>query len=558
MTNEDPVRAEGNPILPGPSPGSGNGPGEATVHSGEVANGAPTEASGAERGKVDGDRSGDLQADGGPNVPVRGKAPRAKHKRTEGRPFSTALKRAKRKNYTAKYVTADEKIRIKYEPSGPQRKFSDLIGGGKKLTLFIGGRQGGKTYAGAREVLKQIYKYGRKPSIGWIVSPTYPMSLVVERAFEDAAGWFETGGLILKKIAGQRAYILHPPKGSQEPFRVEIKTAETPDRLRGAGLGFIWLDEAAMMSEETYKILLGCILATKGIIFMTSTPRGRNWFYKLYCDSETNPMVGAVRSKSRDNKYLGEDEYQLMRAHLSDDFAKQELEAEFVSFDGLVYRGFNWTKHVIPPVTQLPPDSELIAGIDNGYGDPFAHLWLLKRDNKYYVINEYYEKGRPLDSVARSIKSYVWDKYVIRRWHDPSGAQERADLLDRHGIGTYPARNDIVAGINEVEKLFEQNRIYIAQNCVNTLNELTQYHYVQRADKNSGEEPVDSFNHAMDALRYAIFSESRYGVAHPVVRIGDDGRMHVEDGSDPYTSDKLENWINFPTHPVAEIPDLGY
>lgn len=547
-TNEDIVRTESNPILPGPSPSSGHGPGEATLHSSEVPNGPTDEASGAKRGEVDGDRSGYKQAGRWQDEPLRSGKP----------PFARHQKLARKKHYKAKYETSVNTIKVAYKPNVPQKKFADLIEGGKKITLFIGGRQGGKTHAGAREALKQIYKYGRKPSIGWIVSPTYPMSLVIERAFEEAAGFFEQGGLILKKLAGQRAYLLHPPKGSTEPFRVEIKTAENPDRLRGAGLGFIWMDEAAMMSEDVYQILLGCILATKGIIFMTSTPRGRNWFYKLYVECETNSMIGAVRSKSVDNVHLGKDELALMRGRLSEDFARQELDAEFVSFDGLVYKGFNWTKHVIPPLMQFPKDAEMIAGIDNGYGDPFAHLWIVKHDEKYYVVDEYYEKGRPLDSVANSIKSSPWDKYVIRRWHDPSGAQERADLLDRHGIGTYPARNDIVGGINEVEKLFEQNRIYITQNCIHTLAEITQYHFKQRDQLNSGEEPVDAFNHAMDALRYAIFSESRYGVAHPIVRVDDYGKLQVDDGGASYNSAKLEHWINFPVNPLAEMPDPGY
>lgn len=555
---ENSIRTEGNPVVPGLSPDSGDGQRD-TVHRGQEPNETPATPSGVESGKVDGNLGRSVQRWRRKVQSVRGKKSASGGKsQSERNGFDLKLKRSLKRGYRARHGDSQDVIRVNYKPFGHQRKFAELIESGKKLTLFVGGRQGGKTFAGAREALKQIYKYGRKPSLGWIISPTYPMSLVVERAFEDAAGWFETGGLILKKFAGQRAYLLHPPKGSQEPFRVEIKTAENPDRLRGAGLGFIWMDEAAMMSEEVYKILLGCILATKGIIFMTSTPKGRNWFYRLFCDAETNPVIGVVKSRSEENTELGKQELAMMRAHLSEDFARQELEAEFVSFDGLVYRGFNWTKHVIPPVTQIPAGAELIAGIDNGYGDPFCHLWIMKKDHKYYVIDEYYEKGRPLDHVARSIKSNVWDKHIIRRWHDPSGAQERADLLDRHGIGTYPAHNDIVAGINEVEKLFEQNRIYVAQNCVNTLNELTQYHYVQREGKNSGEEPEDAFNHAMDALRYAIFSESRYGVAHPVVHIADNGQLSVDDGSDPWTSDKLENWINFPVNPVGEIPDSGY
>ncbi len=465
-------------------------------------------------------------------------------------------KRALKASYKAKYQTSDEIVSVKYRPNGPQRKFAELIASGKKIILYNGGRQGGKTYSGAREALKQIYKYGRKPSLGWIISPTYPMSLVVERTFEEAAGFVENGGLILKKMAGQRAYLLHPPAGSTEPFRVEIKTAENPDRLRGAGLGFIWMDEAAMMSEETYKILLGTILATKGIIFMTSTPRGHNWFYHLFCSAETNPMVGVVRGKSTDNDLLGAEELALMKGQLSEDFARQELDAEFVSFDGLVYKGFHYKKHVIPTLMQLPPGSEVICGIDNGYGDPFACLWVAKHDGKFYVIDEYYEKGRTLDSVARTIRSKVWDRHTIRRWADPSGAQERAEL-DKFGISTYPARNDVFSGINCVERLFEQGRILVAQNCINTISELGQYHFKVSADRNGGEEPVDAFNHAMDALRYAIFSESEFAIAHPTITVRQDGTLEIDHGQGSYLSANIEDWINAPSHPMGQFIDEG-
>ena len=465
-------------------------------------------------------------------------------------------KKRLRAGYSARYETSKEILTLKYKPSAPQKAFGDLIASGKKVILFNGGRQGGKTFAGAKESLKQIYKYLRKPQLGWIISPTYPMSLVVERAFEDAAGFVENGGLILKKMKGRRAYLMHPPAGSREPFLIEIKTAENPDRLRGAAPGFIWMDEAAMYSEEVYKILLGTILVSKGIIFMTTTPRGHNWFYRLFCESEKNPMIGAVRGKSVDNEHLGSEELALMKGQLSEDFAKQELEAEFVSFDGLVYRGFNFSKHVIPTLMQLPPGAEVINGIDNGYGDPFVCLWVAKHQGKFYVIDEYYEKGRTLDGVARTIKSRNWDRHVIRRWADPSGAQERAEL-DKFGISTYPARNDIFSGINCVERMFEQGRLYIGQNCVNTLAEIAQYHYSAKEGHNSGEKPVDAFNHAMDALRYAIFSESEFSMAHPVVLIRDDGTLSVDRGHGSYLDTSIEGLMSMPTFEEAGIIDEG-
>ena len=475
------------------------------------------------------------------------------------KPFNQKVKKARKKGYKARYHTASDVIKVKYTPNGPQKKFADMIPT-RKITLFVGGRQGGKTYSGARETLKHIYKYNRKPNLGWIISPTYPMSCVVEREFENAAGWYENGGLILKKLASQRAYLLHPPAGQDVPFRIEIKTAENPDRLRGAGLGFIWMDEAAMMSEEVYKILLGTILATKGVIFMTSTPRGHNWFYKLFMQAPENdgknPMIGAVKGKSTDNEYLGAEELLLMKGQLSADFARQELDADFVSFDGLVYRGFNYTKHVIPTLLQLPPGSEVVCGIDNGYGDPFCCLWVAKHDGKFYVIDEYYEKGRTLDAVSRTIRSKSWDRHAIRRWADPSGAQERAEL-DKFGISTYPARNDIFSGVNCVERLFETGRLYVAQNCINTIAELGQYHYKNDGQVNNNEKPVDAFNHAMDALRYAIFSESEFAMAHPFITIRDDGSMAIDRGQGSYMTADINEWAGYQSFPVAEFEDQG-
>ena len=483
--------------------------------------------------------------------PVRDPNVRSRGKKNSAMRAGRMATKAARKN-------VKDVFRVDYKPNPGQKKFGDLIQSGRKIILANGGRQGGKTYGGAKESLKQIYKYQRRPSLGWIVSPTYPMSCVVERAFEEAAGWYESGGLIIKKMTQQRAYLLVPPSGSDEPFRVEIKTAENPDRLRGAGLGFIWMDEAAMMSEEVYKILLGTILATKGIIFMTSTPRGHNWFYKLYNEAPENggknPMIGAVTWRSAENQCLGENELALMRGQLSSDFARQELEAEFVSFDGLVYRGFDYNRHVIPTFIQLPPGSEVICGIDNGYGDPFVCLWIAKYDGKFYILDEYYEAGRTLDSVARTIKSRIWDRHSIRRWADPSGAQERAEL-DKFGISTYPARNDVFSGINCVERMFEQGRLYIAKGCVNTIAEISQYHYRQSEDKNRGEEPVDKFNHAMDALRYAIFSESEFSMAHPIVTVRDDGSLHIDHGQGSYLTANIEDWINAPTHPIGNFTD---
>ena len=437
-------------------------------------------------------------------------------------------------------------LAIKYKPHPHQVRFADAIASGKRVVLFLGGRRGGKTYGGSFESLKQIYKYCRQPNLGWIVSPTYPMSLVTQKAFEEAAGFAEDGGLILRKYRGDRSYMLYPNKLSQDPYKVEVKSAEHPDRLRGAGLGWIWIDEAAMISEECWKILLGCVVDTQGIIFMTTTPRGRNWLYsRVYQESLTNPRYAVITASSFENKSLIPEELQELRSQYSADFAKQEIDAEFVSFDGLVYRPFDYSTHVINPITQLPDGAELISGIDFGWEDPFVHLWIMKYGGKFYVIDEYYATSRTMETHARSVKSNQWDKHVLRRWADPSAAQACADLMN-YGVGTYPARNDIEAGIDCVRRMFEQKKLLISKTCLNTLKELSEYHYKKREGANTKDIPVDFANHTMDALRYALYSESNYSRAHPYIEKNDDGTMTVYGDDANPLSNRLEDWVKLP------------
>lgn len=446
-------------------------------------------------------------------------------------------------------------ISVKYNPLPHQKQFGDMLASGKRVVLLLGGRRGGKTYAGAFESVKQIYAHCRQPNLGWIVSPTYPMSLVTERAFENAAGYADTGGLILRKFRGDRAYLLYPNKLSSEPYRVEVKSGENPDRLRGPGLGWIWIDEAAMITEECWKILLGCVLDTRGVIFLTTTPRGHNWLYeKVYKESLRNPAYGAVKAGSLANTTLDPEEVRALRSQYSTTFARQELDAEFVAFEGLVYRAFDYSRHAVDALTEFPDRAEMIGGVDFGWDDPFVHLWVLKHDNKFYVVDEYYAKSRTMESHARAVKGARWDKYVIRRWADPTAAQASGDLQN-YGIGTYPARNDLKAGIDCVARLFEQGRLYVAKTCLNTMKELSEYHYEAREGHNSGDKPVDFANHTMDALRYALYSETNFSQAHPWMVLREDGSLEVQDqGVDPL-SNRLSDWIRLPSspYPVHEI-----
>ncbi|MFZ5990038.1 MAG: phage terminase large subunit [Bacillota bacterium] len=391
-----------------------------------------------------------------------------------------------------------------YKLTPAQSEVWRLYESGKRKIAFIGGIRAGKTFLGAKIFTAEAYRNRNlKSSLGWIVAGTYPLSRVPEREFEftiDRAA-------IHRRLRNERAYEL------KNNFRIEIKTAENPDRLRGPGLAIAWVDEASLISERAWDILLGRVLDTDGILLLTTTPRGRNWLYhEFYIKSLTDPDYVVVQSKTEGNPYVSKEEIEKLRSRYKGDFSRQELDAEFVVFSGLVFRSFDPVKHVIPSPLKLTGKEVVFAGIDFGFNDPFVCLWIAKQDGRYIVFDEHYYANTTLNTHAVLINRRC--RRAERFWADPSGAQERAEL-QRYHVPTIPFQEkSILVGIQMINYLLTTNladgkpMLQVTDNCVHTIEEFGIYSYREpKDDHNPGEEPIDAFNHCMDALRGAIGSE---------------------------------------------------
>src|SRR5690606_14672560 len=64
---------------------------------------------------------------------------------------------------------------------------------------------------------------------------------------------------------------------------VAIRSTHYADNLRGAGLDYAVLDEAAFMSANVWpQVVRPMLLERRGGALFLSTPYGRNWFWELY------------------------------------------------------------------------------------------------------------------------------------------------------------------------------------------------------------------------------------------------------------------------------------
>jgi len=361
-----------------------------------------------------------------------------------------------------------------------------------KYSAFIGGVGSGKTWAGCVNSLIHCHN----DVFGAIVAPTYPMLRDVTQA---------TLLTILDEAEQVYTHVKSENILYYQGTTIYLRSADQPDRLRGLNLDWAYLDEAALMREMTWRVILGRLRRGEPRAWITTTPAGYNWVYR-YWQERKDANYAMIRASTRDNTYLPSEYVRDLLDTYTGEFARQEIEGEFVAFEGLVYN-FRYDVHVVEPF-DIPEDWTIVRGIDFGYTNPFVCLWgAIDEDGRLYIIDEHYQRKTLIKDHAEAIKGRPWKKAL---WtvadHD---AQGNAELWE-NGVDTINAQKAVIDGIQKVAARLEiagdgRPRLYVMSNCVNLIKEFGIYRWVDSKEgRNEKEEPVKEADHAMDALRYMV------------------------------------------------------
>ena len=453
---------------------------------------------------------------------------------------------------------ASSKFKFQYVPRpGKQTEFHNLCAGNNRVILALGGVRAGKTLAAVAEIFYQIYKHGLKVPLVWVVSPTLVQSEAAETHFKRLAQTAE-GCMFLKHLRGKRTYIMRPsPKNPKEFVEVVFKTGSEPDNLKGFAVGYIVLDEAAIMKREVLDIALARTMECGGKIVLATTPKGKNWVWKdVYLPSlEGEDRYACIKIPTPDNFYLEPKEHEFLArryASRSSTLGRQELEAEFVDFEGKVFDHFDPGTHIVRADLDIPDSVPVIVGMDWGVNDPTVAVFLSKWDGVWVIRDEYYEPGRTMKDHATVLRQHPLWPLVRRIWCDPSGLQERKEFLAL-GIKTLPARRPEkdkhtswpVMRARQINAFFARRMsdprkdkvgqsipgLVMSENCVNGAREIMGMAYDRTAaytkdpkygkepvvvnkrgeeiEKNASERLTQFDDHFIDALGYALFSEDR-------------------------------------------------
>jgi predicted phage terminase large subunit-like protein len=196
-----------------------------------------------------------------------------------------------------------------------------------RISAYVGGVGAGKTFAGCVQMLN-----AKEGSTILAISPTYSQmrdsSLKLFMEIYGESGLIESHNStnMETRVAGNRTILW--------------RSADNPSRLRGSNCNFAWLDEAAYMTEELFHVVLGRLRRAPGNMFITTTPRGKNWLYRKIQDG----MIHMTKASTASNKFNPSSYLEAMKMAYTGSFAAQELEGEFVDTDGSLMAASKWVK----------------------------------------------------------------------------------------------------------------------------------------------------------------------------------------------------------------------
>jgi len=221
------------------------------------------------------------------------------------------------------------------------------------------------------------------------------------------------------------------------------------------------------------------------------------------------PKCEAISTCSADNWFLPADYLEDLNT-FKGVALQRYVKGLWVAAEGLVYPAL--LDCFCPHVS--PPKGTPIGGIDFGFRNPFCGLsgMIYKAasgKDVLYVYAERYQAATPIEHHAQALRAPFGPGPAECVWfcdpEDPEAIRE----LRKYDMDSRKAVNNITYGIDAVNGLAEDGRLFISDRCVKVREEAEVYCY---SDKNLKEKPLAEFDHAMSALRYLCASARRRGL----------------------------------------------
>lgn len=363
----------------------------------------------------------------------------------------------------------------------------------QRFVSSCGGTRSGKTFANLQAIF-QLAAADEVPSLTSVVSETFPhLKRGAIRDFPSAIGadlWDESAW-------SKGGYIYTLPNGSQ----IEYFSADATSKVHGPARDRLFLNEC---QNIPYEIARQLFVRTRGLIIMDYNPTASFWGNEQI---ETRPDCVTIHSTYKDNSFLTAEQIREIEANQHDtNWWKVYGLGEFGTLEGLIYS--------FELIDEMPLAGGLreVYGMDFGFThDPTAIVRVLADTGRKiaYVDEIAYRTGMLNSDISAVFAECDIPKHV-HIWADAAEPKSIAEIGRDTGLNIRASNKSAPTRGSRLTfqlQWMQGWRLYITKASTNIIKEARNYTWAKDRDGNLVNEPIDTWNHALDAMRYALYSE---------------------------------------------------
>lgn len=375
------------------------------------------------------------------------------------------------------------------------RRTHEALEQGYPVIVNEGSARSGKTYGEIQLAIPKARDYKKRVSI---VSHSLPH--IKRGAYRDFRDIMDRMGIWDENRFSYTDFVYEFKGGGY----IELFGLEDESRARGPGRDILIENEGNLIKKMVHEQL--AMRTTEQIIIDLNPADLECWCY----DVADDPKNKKIHSTYLDNKCFinGQWVSNLSPVQIARIEAYKDSDPYMWNVYGLGLRGHatdiiytHWKL-----CEDLPMKGEIFMGQDFGYNVPSALVLCELYEGVIYVKELIYETKLTTADLIEKYKDVGVSK-TIEIFCD-NAEPKTIEELQRAGYNAKPADKDVTEGIRKVKSM----PLHICENSSNIVSEIKGYKWrtdingkvVKDKDK---DEPVKMNDHAMDAMRYAVFTK---------------------------------------------------
>lgn len=368
------------------------------------------------------------------------------------------------------------------------KTYYDLLHCKTRIAVFQGGTRSGKTRSIINALCEWCYRY---KDAGWVIT-------IVRKSFPSLrASVFRDFMTVLEEEGWYDESNHNKTENTYNLFGTiwEFISVDQPQKLRGAKRNIVFMNEANELDLESYRQIA---LRTTDKIIMDYNPSDE--FHWIYDEVIPRDDASFYKSTYLDNPFLNAET-------INEIERLKETDENYWRVYGLGERGKSRATIFESSIyTELPEGCKQVAwGIDWGFSsDPTALVKVWIRDNELYIEEFLYSGGMTNSDIMAHMKECGITRHeeIIADSAEPKAIHE----IHRGGFNIKPAKkgpDSIRIGID----LMRRHKLFIKDTSLNVQKEFRNYKWKTDKNERTLPVPVDSWNHAVDAVRYVCLNK---------------------------------------------------